>query len=178
MPRPVRANLGDDAGKISGVTRFGEISGADGACTVVKGNCPGTCVTLAYSFVHLDFSVEISYVRGMRSKAAHEAVHAHQMAAAVQAALQGLAPNPGFGCMPPAAAERMLDSCKRQLVREARTLTTRTMTAWQAERDGFQRSNRDYRGDPMEVEAFAEEAKGDSAAFPADVEPPPEFRER
>jgi len=178
MPRPARAKLGDDAGRINGITRFGAISGADGGCAVVKGNCPGECVTLAYEWVHLDFSAEIAYVRGMRSKAAHEAVHARQMGTVVQAALADLAPNPGFGCMSRVAAERLLDSCKKQIIREARTLTTRTMARWQADRDRFHGSNRDYRSDPMEVEAFAEEGKGDAAAFPPGIEPPPEFRER
>lgn len=176
MRRAARGNLGDDSGRIHGVTRFGGIAGADGGCAVVKGNCPGECVTLAYEWVHLDFTAEIAYVRGMRNKAAHEAVHARQMGSAIQAALGGLAPNPAFVCMNRAAAERLLDSCKKQLVREARTLTTRTMVRWQADRDASHGSNRDYRSDPMEIEAFAEEEKGERAGFPPEVQPPPEFR--
>jgi hypothetical protein len=62
------------------------------------------------------------------------------------------------------------------LLKEANRVGLRAISAWQAEREDFKTSSRDYRSDPMEREAFAEEDKGNDAGFPPGVEPPPEFR--
>jgi hypothetical protein len=172
VARPVRISLGPNSGLVSGVTTYGGIAMVEAQCKVDKTDCRGNCEKVIYESIHMHITANITYVRGMRDKAAHEAVHARQMRDVFQTALDGIPQTQAYPCAPPKDSAQRLRLCQARLEAQARRVGTAAIEAWQRAREGFKTSAANYRSDPTEVEARG----GENAAFPDGVEPPDEFK--
>jgi hypothetical protein len=172
MDKPVRISLGPNSGLVSGVTTYGGIALLEATCIADTTGCRGNCEKVIYESIHMHITANIRYVRGMRDKAAHEAVHARQMRDVFQTALEGIAQTDAYPCAPPRNTADRLQQCRTRLETQARRVGTAAIEAWQRAREGYKTSSANYHSDPTEVEARG----GENSAFPDGVEPPQEFR--